>query len=238
MSEQVRVTPEQARQLISKTHGRPTPSNTVAITDVRTRSEELREGGTLGIPVVILSGTSTEPHQIVYFLDVGGHTLGNVRSNEFAQWTKLVPSLNRGEHVITARVLVDGQFISSEPWRLYVAVGDRIQFSGLAGRDIAVTIPCGEPCPALTNEPVGQAFLHISGEVGTQFRIANTGESPEPPPPGSLLWGPVQTLSTHTTSILDSRLGTPPVHNWYHIRTEDLGPLTVAKCLGNFVRTD
>ena len=237
MSEQVRVTPEQARQLISKTHGRPTPSNTLAITEAHTRSEELREGGTLDVPTVILSGTSIEPHQVMYIFDTGGRLAAQTVANESSQWTALLPLLDRGEHILVARVLGGGGWLYSEPWRLYVAVGERIRLTGFAPPPIGpISVPCGDPYPVESNDPVGEIGLNLRGEVGTIFQIANTGESPEPPPPGSLLWGPVVTLSAHGITVRENRLGSPPVHNWYHVRTVDSEAAIVGKCLGNFVR--
>ena len=232
MSEQVSVTPEQARKLISAKSGQPAPSVAPTILELHTRSEEIREGGTLGVATIILSGTA-DPNELVHIYDTGGAIAQGTVSDPSGKWSAMVPSLVRGEHVFTARTYQPT--MDSEPWRLFVAVGERIEFGGIESPYTGSVVPCGIVCATASTDPVEVIRLQVRGEIGTTFQIANTGESPEPPPPGSLLWGPVETITRHRALYNLTRLGTPPVLNWYHIRTLDSEAAVISKCLGNFV---
>ena len=231
MSEQVKVTPEQARRLVSSTGVPAATATTPTITSARTRSEDLPDGSTLGVPTVELSGTA-DPDLTLWIYDRGVFS-HNITSDSSSRWTVLLPSLARGEHVFTALAEPGGQ--PSNPWRINVTVGERIQIRGLRDSN-GFLRQCGAPIPVTSADPVGTVFVRVLGEPGTSYQIANSGESPEPPPPGSLLWGPARTLTAFSADILESRLGSAPVLNWYHVRTADSGPEAIDKCLGNFVR--
>jgi hypothetical protein len=235
MSNQSDASPEQAETGQKVSAQQLTPP---LITEVRTASRSIFDGGILETPSVDVIGTADPGVNVkVYRKDAGLMLTGVAGADGI--WTFGREILQRGHHVLTAIAHTNDPSVDpvqSPPFSINVAIGDRVQIRGflviLPSRGL---VPCGSII--LIGPPAAERLsLVIVGEAGARVQIANSVQSADTPAPDSPLWGREHTIPYDNLVVEVTPIGLLPISNWFHVRTVDEGPPVIAKCLANFVR--
>jgi len=209
------------------------------ITELRTASTSIYDGGVLDTPAIDVIGTA-DPGTSIRVDDTAGRTL-SCQTGADGIWICGRLILEKGQHVFTALAYtIDPPVepVESPPFSINVVIGERFRINGFYALDVSGSLyPCGSIIPIISSAQHPPRLL-ITGQAGTRIQMANSGQSPESPATDSPLWGEQHTLPYYGMTLEVAPIGLLPVGNWFHVRTVDDGPPIVAKCLANFVSAE